>query len=173
MVVTIHKTAPSPYDSMIQSLKDQRAKLDAAISALEALKDSGAPVPAAAAASEVATVSAAIPSTVFRAMSIPDAAIKLLKMRDREMRNPEIATELKNGGLIMGSKDAVNTIGSVLTRRANEVGDIVKVGRGKWALREWTKFRPRPKTEGDSSNKSNEDRYSGLDDDNDDKESAV
>ena len=37
----------------------------------------------------------------------------------------------------MNSKDPVNTVGSVLTRRFGEVGDVVKVGRGIWGLKEW------------------------------------
>jgi len=37
----------------------------------------------------------------------------------------------------MNSKEPANTIGSVLTRRMNEVGDVVRVGRGTWGLREW------------------------------------
>jgi hypothetical protein len=37
----------------------------------------------------------------------------------------------------MQSADAANTVGSVLTRRFNQTGDIVKVGRGVWGLAEW------------------------------------
>ena len=39
----------------------------------------------------------------------------------------------------MNSADPVNTIRiEVLTRRWQQVGDIVKTGRGTWALKEWT-----------------------------------
>ena len=37
----------------------------------------------------------------------------------------------------MNSVDPINTVGSVLTGRANVVGDIVKVGRGVWGLASW------------------------------------
>lgn len=37
----------------------------------------------------------------------------------------------------MTSNDPVNVIGSVITRRFKDVGDVVKVGRGIWGLREW------------------------------------
>ena len=37
----------------------------------------------------------------------------------------------------MNSKDWTNTIGAVLTRRAETTGDIVKVERGTWGLKEW------------------------------------
>jgi hypothetical protein len=142
-------TPAGPYDAMIQGLKDQRAKLDVAIAALEALRDGGvSPMPSAGGAAGFITPpvrESTVDATMFRAMSIPDAAIKLLRLRSREMKNPDIAKELKAGGLIMGSKDAVNTVGAVLTRRSKEVQDIVKTGRGTWALREWTRFAPRPK----------------------------
>jgi DNA-directed RNA polymerase delta subunit len=70
-------------------------------------------------------------------MSIVDATKKLLSIRKRAMGNPEIARELKAGGLAMSSVDPVNTIGSVLTRRFNQVGDVVKISRGTWGLKEW------------------------------------
>jgi DNA-directed RNA polymerase delta subunit len=70
-------------------------------------------------------------------MTIPEAAKKLLTFKRQPLRNPDIAAAFKAGGLHMNSADPVNTIGSVLTRRANEVGDIVKVGRGTWGLKEW------------------------------------
>jgi hypothetical protein len=51
--------------------------------------------------------------------------------------SPDIATLFKAGGLVLNSKDWTNTIGAVLTRRSIEVGDIVKVERGTWGLKEW------------------------------------
>nr|QIO32975.1 hypothetical protein HAP40_14760 [Bradyrhizobium sp. 1(2017)] len=41
------------------------------------------------------------------------------------------------GSAKSNSKEPANTIGSVLTRRMAEVGDVVRVGRGTWGLREW------------------------------------
>ena len=40
-------------------------------------------------------------------------------------------------GLVLNSADPVNIVGAVLSRRANDVGDTVKVGRGTWGLKEW------------------------------------
>jgi hypothetical protein len=37
----------------------------------------------------------------------------------------------------MNSADPINLMGSILTRRAHQVVDIVKVGRGIWGLKEW------------------------------------
>jgi hypothetical protein len=62
---------------------------------------------------------------------------KLLAIRRQPLRNPDIATAFKTGGLVLQSAEPANPIGSVLTRRFNEVGDIVRVGRGTWGLQEW------------------------------------
>lgn len=70
-------------------------------------------------------------------MSIADAAKKLLAAKRQPMRNPDVAAAFKRGGLVLNSKDVVNTVGAVLSRRAQEVGDIVKVDRGTWGLKEW------------------------------------
>lgn len=153
MPITVNKRAPWPYDAVVQGLKDQRAKIDAAITALEALRDVGVPQPAAMTEAKPEQGSlpideAAEASTIFRGMPIPEAAIKLLRIRNKQLGNPDITRELLNGGLIMKSVKPVNTIGAVLTRRANDVGDIVKVGRGVWALREWVR---KPKNGQDSN----------------------
>ncbi len=73
----------------------------------------------------------------FLGLSIVEAAKKLLTSKRQPLRKPDIVAGFKAGGFILGSKDPVNTVGAVLTRRANEVGDIVKVGRGTWGLKEW------------------------------------
>jgi hypothetical protein len=60
------------------------------------------------------------------------------EIRYRTKASPRFfAAAFKIGGLHLNSSDPVNTVGSVLTRRANEVGDIVKIGRGTWGLKEW------------------------------------
>lgn len=89
-------------------------------------------------------------------MSIVDAAKALLASKRTPLKNPDFAALFKAGGLHMNSKGPANTIGSVLSRRMLEVGDVVKVGRGTWGLKEWNpvvskrktprrKMRPRPK----------------------------
>lgn len=70
-------------------------------------------------------------------MSIVDAAKKLLAAKRQPLRNPDIAALFKAGGLVLNSAEPANTIGSVLTRRFAEVGDVVKVDRGTWGLKEW------------------------------------
>jgi hypothetical protein len=74
----------------------------------------------------------------FLGMSIADAAKKLLLVRKQAMGNADIAAALKQGGLVMSANtDPQNMVGSILTRRFEKVGDIVRVGRGIWGLKEW------------------------------------
>jgi hypothetical protein len=47
------------------------------------------------------------------------------------------ARRLQAGGLVLTSAEPANVVGSVLTRRFNQAGDVVKVGRGIWGLKEW------------------------------------
>ena len=69
--------------------------------------------------------------------SIVEAARELLATQKRPMSNMEIAQHLKAGGMKISPVDPNNTIGSVITRRSNSVGDIVRVEKGVWGLREW------------------------------------
>jgi hypothetical protein len=70
-------------------------------------------------------------------MSIADATKKLLGIKKQALGNAEIAAALKAGGLVMNSAEPINTIGSILGRRFAQVGDVVRVGRGQWGLKEW------------------------------------
>lgn len=123
-----------PYEAVLADLHAQRAKIDQAIAVLTSLRGGGPLPPVGAAQPENGIVETA---GMFLGMSITDATKKLLAMRKTTLGNVEIARALQAGGLAMTSKDPVNTIGSVLTRRFNEVGDVVKVGRGIWGLKEW------------------------------------
>jgi DNA-directed RNA polymerase delta subunit len=122
-----------PYDAVLADLRAKRDQIDQAIQAIEALRG-GAPV---------AGTKAALGSNptegpgAFLGMTIPDAARKLLGSRRQQLSTADIFAAFKAGGLHMTSADPINTIGSVLTRRFNTVGDIVRVGRGIWGLAEW------------------------------------
>ena len=121
------------YEKVLADLRAKRDQFDQAITVIEAIR-SGGSAPSSQPASPAGIVETA---GMFLGMSIVDATKKLLAMRKRTMGNVEIARELASGGLVLTSKEPVNTIGSVITRRFNEVGDIVKVGRGIWGLKEW------------------------------------
>lgn len=126
-----------PYEAVLADLQAKRDQIDQAIAALTSLRggvsaSSGAAMPNAGAGAPIVETAG-----MYLGMSITDATKKLLALRKRTMGNADIARELQAGGLAMTSKDPVNTVGSVLTRRFNEVGDVVKVGRGVWGLKEW------------------------------------
>ena len=70
-------------------------------------------------------------------MSIVDAAKKVLTARRQPLKSADILEAFRAGGLPLTSKEPLNVVGSVLTRRFNEVGDVVRVSRGVWGLKEW------------------------------------
>jgi hypothetical protein len=117
----------------LADLKAKRDQIDQAIAAIEALRG---PSTIPGAQKNGSATSADGPSA-FLGMTIPEGAKKLLAARRQPMRNPDIAAAFKVGGLVLNSADPVNTVGAVLSRRANDIGDIVKVGRGTWGLKEW------------------------------------
>lgn len=132
--MTTEITGLDPYEAVIADLQAKREQIDQTIALLTGLRGGGQPPISYAAASENGVTETA---GMFLGMSIVDAGKKLLGMRKRTMGNAEIARELQGGGLVFSGKDPVNVVGSVLTRRFNDVGDVVKVGRGIWGLKEW------------------------------------
>jgi len=151
-----------PYAAVLADLRAKRDQIDQAIRTLEAVAgdlSSIARAPASAAA-PAATPAALLKENNqwggdFLGMSIADATKKLLASQRRAMSNTEIASALQVGGLVMNSADPINTVGSVITRRFAQVGDIVKVGRGIWGLKEWypnRSFKPTSPKDALSSN---------------------
>lgn len=131
-----------PLSEVLADLRKQRDELDQAIKVLENIGGIASATGLASGTGSASAVSTTgedseLQDGAFHGMSIADATKKLLSIRKRKMGNPEIARELATGGLVMNSADPVNTVGSVLTRRFNQVGDIVKVARGTWGLKEW------------------------------------
>ena len=124
-----------PYAIVLADLYAQRDRIAVAISALEGLRGgSAAPVASASAAD---TPKQGMGAGAFLGMSIVDAAKKLLAHERRQMNNAELVEGLKRGGLALNSADPLNTVGSVLNRRFIQVGDVVRVARGTWGLKEW------------------------------------
>lgn len=121
------------YETVLADLRAKRDQIDQAIKAIEALRGG---TPSATPTSPSQTTQSDDPGA-FLGMSMHEATRKLLASRRRPLGNAEILTALKAGGLVMRSADPINTIGSVLTRRFHDVGDVVRVGRGTWGLPEW------------------------------------
>lgn len=132
-----------PYESVLADLRAKRDQLDQAIAAIEAIRG-GSVIQMPSGSGKTGAINAVIggqggidgPGGLL-GMSIVDAAKALLQAKRTPLKNPEFAQLFKAGGLHMNSKEPANTIGSVLTRRFQEVGDVVRVGRGTWGLKEW------------------------------------
>jgi hypothetical protein len=138
-----------PYAIVLADLRAKRDQIDQAIQAIESVRGSSPGAPRAQSPSEGSP--AANNAGAFLGMSIADAAKKLLASRKQAMGSAEIATGLTSGGLVMSENtDHQNIVGSVLTRRFEKVGDIVRVSRGMWGLKEWYPNRSfKPKGTGD------------------------
>lgn len=129
-----------PYALVLNDLREKRDRLNAAIAAIEEIRGIGSlQTILASEAGQPSNEGAPgnLGAGAFLGMSIPDATKKLLTHERRAMANPEIWQKLKAGGLHLNSADPVNTVGSVLSRRFDKVGDLVRVGRGTWGLAEW------------------------------------
>ena len=124
-----------PYEAVLADLRAKRDQLEQTIAMLEASR-SGTATAGGVTPGGSSPVPAEGPGA-FLGMTIVDGTKKLLATRRQPLRNPDIAAAFKAGGLVLQSAEPANTIGSVLTRRATEVGDVVRVGRGTWGLKEW------------------------------------
>lgn len=79
----------------------------------------------------------------FLKLSIPDATKKYLGVARQKKSTQEVMDALEQGGL---PPSKYNTVYSILSRRANQVGDIINM-KGDWALAEWyPNHRPKAKT---------------------------
>lgn len=133
--------SPDAYDVVLADLRAQRERIDNAINAIEGVR--GLPMQAVpnvlpiGLGASLANEDEPSLKGPYVGMTIQGATKALLAERGKPMGNPDIAAIIKKGGVAMKSQDPVNTVGAILTRRAKDVGDIVKVGRGLWGLPEW------------------------------------
>lgn len=126
-----------PYDAVVIDLRAKRDEIDRMIAFLDTMRGNR---PASVGRSSApSSTGGGITETagMFLGMSIVDGAKKLLAMRKQTLGNVEIARALAGGGMALNSAEPANVVGSVLTRRFTNVGDVVKVGRGIWGLKEW------------------------------------
>jgi len=130
--------ALDPYDIVLADLRAKREQIDKAIQAIEGIR-AGAGISGGAVSPAVPSGPTAAPIAPgdFLGMTIVDAGKVLLAKLRRPLTNGQLATAFKEGGLHLTSADPSNTIGTVMTRRFKEVGDVVKIGPGIWGLKEW------------------------------------
>lgn len=125
-----------PYEAVLADLRAKRDEISRVIATLEAFHTGSAQVAVARPVETDVTIQNDNAGD-FLGLSIVDASKRALASRRKTMSNPEIAAALKAGGLMLKSREPNNTIGSVLTRRFQQFGDIVRVERGQWGLAEW------------------------------------
>lgn len=139
--MTTENGPQNPYAAVLADLRAKRDKIDNTIRVLEEM--SGLSLKPGLDGDLNWTVGVQVESApendagMFLGMSIVDAAKKLLNLRKRAMTNTEILSEIQRGGLVLNGADPLNVVGSVMTRRFNNVGDVVRVARGTWGLKEW------------------------------------
>jgi hypothetical protein len=135
--MSVESQGLDPYDAVLADLKAKRDQIDQAIQVIEGVRgvaaSPGGQTPAASSQNAAPNLGAG----AFLGLSIPEATKKLLSARKQALGSAEIVAALKAGGMAMESNDPINTVGSVLTRRFNTIGDIVRVSRGIWGLQEW------------------------------------
>jgi HB1, ASXL, restriction endonuclease HTH domain len=123
------------YAVVLADLRARRTQIDQAIQAIESIRGlgsgGGAPPPAAAHPQPQNEAGA------YLGMTIAEATRKLLASKKRAMGTSDILAALTAGGLALTSADPINTVSAVLGRRFDKTGDIVRVERGTWGLREW------------------------------------
>ena len=136
-----------PYEVVLADLRAKRDEINRVIQALQTFR-SGSVKPVAPlaipaeqrviepAVSPVTTPAPAMKSP-YLGMTIVDGTKAVLIDRLEPMGNADVVKSLRAGGMVLNSSDPINTVSSVLTRRFNQIGDIVRVGRGTWALADW------------------------------------
>ncbi|MCM0019913.1 MAG: winged helix-turn-helix domain-containing protein [Tagaea sp.] len=126
-----------PYAAVLADLRVKRDKIDQMISSIEAFRGQQGATVASGDGSGAGPAAPTDGPGAFLGMSIADAAKKLLSARRQPLKNADIVLAFKAGGLVLNSAEPANTVGSVLNRRFTEVGDIVRIDRGTWGLKEW------------------------------------
>lgn len=143
----------SPVDWAPAALAD----IEARIAKLQTLADGIRELMAAAGVTPTAPgggPGGGIRPDAFLKMSIPDATKKYLETVRQKQSTQEVMDALQRGGL---PPSKYNTVYSILSRRANQVGDIINL-KGDWALAEWyPNHRPKAKAKGDAAVESNGD----------------
>lgn len=133
------------YLKVIADLKRQRSKIDATLQNLEQLVAVAHPQPAEA------DSSSSPPSPSHRRDRPPmiEAIKGVLRKVNQPLSPKFVARHLESEGY--GDVSSKN-IGSMLSRRSKEVGDIISLGYGKWGLKEWAAEAQSPLEGRDSAN---------------------
>ena len=137
--------SPSNYEGLLLDLEQKKAAIEAAIAGIKLLLGQGfSSVGGMSGLPEGATVQSGLPNDYFFGMGIADATRKYLISVKRPKTTREIAAALQSGGLTHTSKDFSKTVSTILSQKAQQDEDIIKVGDG-WGLAVWYPGRRRNK----------------------------
>jgi hypothetical protein len=121
------------YNFVLADMKARHAALGQSIASMEAwLKGGGAPAVDFGAGHNGHNPNR-IDIDTFAGLNIPNATSKYLRMVGKPARTTELITKALNDG---GLKCSQASVATVLGRSITS-GDIYKVGRGVWGLKEW------------------------------------
>jgi hypothetical protein len=122
---------PMDYHAFLDDLRKKRALLDQTIAGVEAILGEGSLSAAVAGAS----TSTEIMVDTFVGLNIPTATVRYLRIVGKPARTTEVITGALNTG---GLKCSQASVATVLGRAyASGEGEIRKVARGLWGLKEW------------------------------------
>lgn len=124
---------PIDYGAVLEDLKAQREKLDAAIAGIETMLG----MRSLGVKPEQNPNQQRVGPGAYLGMTIVDATVAFLKIKRQGVRTEEIVMALRDGGIVFTSESPVNTVGSILNRNWNQGGEVVRVSRGVWGLAEW------------------------------------
>jgi hypothetical protein len=140
----------NPFAAAIAALETRRAQVNAEIDAdIAKLQEIGERMSGVALTSGAPlNAPAKIEKDTFYNMTLPDAARKFLQMSNRKPQTTNaIIDALEKGGL---KRTTYASMYGSLSRRVNQVGDIVNVN-GDWGLPEWYGAKAKPKKQADRS----------------------
>ncbi len=138
----------NPFAAAIAALEARRVQVNAEIDAdIAKLQDIGERMSGVALTSVAPLIAPAkIEKDTFYNMTLPDAARKFLQMSNRKPQTTNaIIDALEKGGL---KRTTYASMYGSLSRRVNQVGDIVNVN-GDWGLPEWYGAKAKPKKQAD------------------------
>lgn len=122
------------YEAVLADLEQKREEIETAIRAIRSLMG----LPSVSPTPEVARAvgQGKLREDEFLGMSIPKAILRLLELRRKPLKTPEIARELRAHGLINDSPNFVNTVYNALHRQQSK-GAIRQTTGKRWGLASW------------------------------------
>lgn len=122
------------YKLFLADLRARRAKLDAAISAVEDILGEAPQSNAKSEPEQRSFLESATSDQIYRDMTIAAAAIHFLKFAGKPQSTGAIVTALQRGGIPSQSKNLYRTLYNTLNNRLDK--ELTREGK-KWGLQEW------------------------------------